>query len=302
VRLHIFGALILAAALPYSAYSQQQEAASTAGTEGSTEQAAGPQHVVTPPKVTCKGNTVSISANYSTLGAILNEIQRCTGVQFDAPEMAKSSLVFDEIGPGPSNDVLAALLTASGFDYVIGASAADPEKIERIVLLSRSNEKDAGSSELKGTSSARRAFSQMREAARPHPPDEQLAATAEVERSDADASEAAPPAAARGAEPEAPVAKVDSSSAKPGDSPKADGQAPPPSSSGDPATQGKANADAAAATNADAQASPPAPDTASQGKPTSPTDDRIANMQLLFEQRKQMMQQQQQQSQHPAPQ
>src|SRR5947209_845430 len=71
------------------------------------------EHTINPPKVTCSGNTLSISANNSKLGAILSQIQKCLGVQFDAPEVVKSYLVFDDIGPGPSSTVLIALLASS---------------------------------------------------------------------------------------------------------------------------------------------------------------------------------------------
>jgi hypothetical protein len=295
VRLQIFGLLVIAATLQLSVYSQQQAPATIESPDGSAEAQAQPQHTVTPPKVSCKGNTLSISANYSALGAILSEIQKCTGVKFDAPEMARTSLVFDELGPGPANDVVASLLTASGFDYIIGASATDPEKIENIVLLTRADQKDAGSADMKGASPARRAFAQMREAARPHTPEEQAAAAAELERSDADAQ-----AGSAGSEAESTVAKPDS----PNPAHSAEGaSAQAPLGSQDPAVPPKTNTDQSSAATAEAVTSPapPAPDPTAQAKPSSANDDRIANMQMLFEQRRQMMQQQQQ-SQHPAPQ
>jgi hypothetical protein len=299
--LHIVGVLVIAAALPFSVHSQQPTPASAEAPDSGVQQEAPAAHAVAPPKVSCTGNTLSVSANYSALGAILSAIQKCTGVQFDAPETAKSSLVFDEIGPGPSNDVLAALLTASGFDYIIGASAADPEKIEKIVLLTRAEEKDKGTPDMRGAPAGRRAFAQMREAARPHTPEEQSAAVADLERGNADAGSAAQ--TDRGETEATPATrKVDDSKAKPpGDGTTAEGQAPQAQQPGqEPATQAKANPDGTPA-NAEPPASsptPPAPDTANTGRQQSPTEDRIANMQTLFEQRRQMIQQQQQ---HPTP-
>src|SRR5206468_13050589 len=132
--------------------------------------------VVTPPKVVCHGNTLSISANNSTLGSILTEIEKCTGVKFNAPEIARASLMFDEIGPGPSSSVVAELLTSSGFDYMIGASPDDPEKIEQVIVLNRTNEKDAASGDSSNASPMRKVYAQMRETARPKTPEEQAAA------------------------------------------------------------------------------------------------------------------------------
>jgi hypothetical protein len=258
--LHILAALIVAATFPLPVNAQQQPPASAEAPVGGTQQENAVTHAVTPPKVSCRGNTLSISANYSALGAILSEIQKCTGVQFDAPEMAKSYLVFDEIGPGPSNDVLAALLTASGFDYIIGASAVDPEKVEKIVLLARADDKDGGSPDMKGASPGRRAFAQMREAARPHTPEEQAAAAAEIEKGDTDTGGPSQPGAGA-SEPDSAPAKSDGSKAKPGgDSTATDAQAASGNPLQDASSQGKTTSDATAA-NADTPPPPPAQDT-----------------------------------------
>jgi hypothetical protein len=199
-------------------------------------------------------------------------------MQFDAPELAKSYLVFDEIGPGPSNDVLASLLTSSGFDYILGASATDPDKVESLVLLTRADEKGGGPSDARGGSSAmRRAFAQMRETARPKSPEEQLAA-AEAEKGDPDASESSQPGSVPSDSDSSPGKSNNPSSSAPSDTSTANASQPAQEAS----SSAKAE-DSSASTQ-------PAQDAATSPKPASPSDERIANMEKLFEQRRQMMQ------------
>jgi hypothetical protein len=302
--LRIIGGLVIAATIQLSSWCQQQTAENAVQAEGAGQDAAAAEHTVNPPKVVCHGNTLSVSANYSRLGEILTEIQKCTGVQFDAPETAKLYLVFDEIGPASSSDVLASLLNSSGFDYVIGASEADPDKIEKIVLLSRTDDKNPASADQRGLSPQRRAFSQMREAARPKTPEEQLAATAEADKSGDEPSGSSQPAPAAPESTSTPE-KSDHSATKPGaDATATNADAPPAQPPPDAAASAKP-ADDASAPNADAAPSQPAQDTASPAKPLSPSEERIANMEKLFEQRRQLQQQQapqQSQPQHPAPQ
>ena len=244
-----------AAASPAAASPAAASPAATSPADTSPEQAESTERTVTPPKVTCRGNSITISAKYSRLGAILTEIQRCTGVQFDAPEDAKMSLIFDEIGPGTSADVVASLLNSSGYDFVIGASTSDPEKIEKVILLARTGDKGPGvnsaSTDGREASTVRRAFDQMRDTARPKSPEEQRARM-EAAQAEADSDNS-------------PSAGENSNAAAP--------------------------ADAAAAAPAPAEAPPtPAADDGAP-KPSSPVADKIADMQKLFEQRRQMIQQ-----------
>jgi hypothetical protein len=87
------------------------------------------------PKVTCKGNQLTISAENSTLESILTAVHLCTGVQIDIPEGAKSSRTFEELGPGPARQVLESLLSGSDFNYVIESSDENPQKIESVLLM-----------------------------------------------------------------------------------------------------------------------------------------------------------------------
>src|SRR5260370_41861885 len=66
---------------------------------------------VTPPKVVCIGNPMTISANNSTLSSVLAEVHRCMGTRIDIPDAAGTKLMFDHIGPGPASHSLAELLS-----------------------------------------------------------------------------------------------------------------------------------------------------------------------------------------------
>jgi len=94
--------------------------------------------------VTCNGNQLKVSANDSTLASVLTEIQKCTGVKIDMPEGAAASRVFDNLGPGPAGEVLASLLTSTGYDYIIGFSQADPAKVEKVLLMARQDDAPRG--------------------------------------------------------------------------------------------------------------------------------------------------------------
>src|SRR6516165_2430414 len=63
-----------------------------------------------PPKVTCDADKLTISAQNSTLGAVLNAIRACTGAQIDVPADARGERLFAELGPGPLRTVLADFL------------------------------------------------------------------------------------------------------------------------------------------------------------------------------------------------
>lgn len=96
-----------------------------------------------PPKVTCKGDQLTVVADNSTLGSVLAAIRSCTGVQIDIPEGAGNSRTFDQLGPGPARQVLTSLLNGTDFNYVIESSAADPQKVENVLILARTTEKPA---------------------------------------------------------------------------------------------------------------------------------------------------------------
>jgi len=111
-----------------------QDAVSTAATPPPATPSEGPPKA---PKVTCAGDQLTISANNSTLGSVLAAVHACIGVQIDIPEGAGTGRTFEELGPGPERQVLETLLSGTDFDYVIGASDSDPGKVETVLLMER---------------------------------------------------------------------------------------------------------------------------------------------------------------------
>ena len=90
-----------------------------------------------PPTVTCSGGQITITAENSTLAAVLNAIRDCTGAEIVVPEDAARQRLFAELGPGPVRAVVADLLSSTDFNYVIAASPSDPQTILTLVLSPR---------------------------------------------------------------------------------------------------------------------------------------------------------------------
>jgi len=72
-----------------------------------------------PPKVSCHGDQITISADNSTLDAILFAVRGCTGAHIDVPGDAGRVRSFEELGPGPVREVLDQLLSGTPYNYVI---------------------------------------------------------------------------------------------------------------------------------------------------------------------------------------
>lgn len=87
--------------------------------------------------VICDGNQLKISSNNSTLARILAEVQKCTGANIEVPNGTATNRVFNSLGPGSTRDVLASLLSSNDFDYVIGSSPSDPDRVETVLLMPR---------------------------------------------------------------------------------------------------------------------------------------------------------------------
>lgn len=226
-----------------------------------------------PPVVVCNDGQISISAANSTLASILTELRKCMGTRLDLPPGAGDKRVFDQLGPGPAGDVLASLLSDSGYDFVIGISRTDSSKIDTVILMARSGGASdpgamAGDHEL---TPMRRAFLQMRQAAAPHPPgSDGYPARASQDNGGSSKDTAAQPPAAE----DKPPAPADAPAAPAALAAEAPATAPPPVAS--PAI-------------VPAQAAP-------QG---SSAQDPIVNMEQLFEQRRQMIQNQNAAPPHP---
>jgi hypothetical protein len=210
-----------------------------------------------PPKVTCRGDQISISADNSTLDAILAAVKGCTGAKIDIPSGAGAIRAFEELGPGPVREVLDDLLSGTPYNYVIQSSAANPLKVEMVLLSMRTNEPGAPAADIPMTA-GRRAWSHMQKFDKPDPnnPDTPM------DQAETPASLATPPAD--------PVADADA------------GKTPD-------ATPAPAPAAVAAAI---APVAPPVVDPGSAVDPSKAIEDRINAMQQLFNQRQQMMQKQ----------
>lgn len=258
--------ILLAAPFGYSAEGQNDQPPAN-GAGKSAEEVAPLPEIKPPslPRVICKGNQLTIAANNSTLSSILSEVSRCIGARIDIPAGDVDSRFFDTIGPGPVQDVLASLLGATSFNYVIGFSDADPNKVESVILIARADGASANSDKVAGgdrpLTSGRRAFMQMQQ---------NFLTKGIPGENDSAAPAADPGSAANNETPETPAASA--SPTQPAD------QTPVPEP---------------------AEASPRQPvnpvtsvPNASPSVPSSSTEDQIKNMQQLFEQRRQMIQSQ----------
>ena len=72
-----------------------------------------------PPRVSFHNGLLSINADNSTLGDIFSAIHQKTGAAVELPPMGGGDRVAVNLGPAPADDVLAALLNGSRFDYII---------------------------------------------------------------------------------------------------------------------------------------------------------------------------------------
>jgi hypothetical protein len=219
------------------------------------------------PKVTCKDDQLTISADNSTLGSVLAAVHACLGIKIEIPEGASGSRTFEELGPGPERQVLASLLSGTDFDYIIGSSDSNPQKVEAVLLMVRttdtSSDKVANAAAEHTLTPARRAFLQSLQNGRGVPP------------SSVDTNQAAEEPSVT----EDPVIPpTENPAANP--TPVPAGDTPPPT------------ADAASAPP-DTMASSPATAAIPSGSgqsvdPDKPVTERITDMQQLFEQRRQM--------------
>lgn len=213
------------------------------------------------PMIVCNGTQLTITTNNSTLASVLAEVHKCIGAKIDMPDGAATSRLFDKLGPGPAREVLSSLLSATGFDYVLGLSESNPDKVESVLLMARVMDTPSGAGADNALSPARRAYLQMRQNG----------------RSGAPLAESSLPVATT--EPDA-VAK-DAAAAAPAESTPANtNQAP----SGD---QAPASVDGGQIVPAGSNST--LPNSGSSPVQSSDTHEQITNMEKLFEQRRQMM-------------
>ena len=216
-----------------------------------------------PLRVVCKGNQLTVAANNSTLASILNELQKCTGAKIDIPSDAAEIRFFDTIGPVSIQEGLSVLLTATGYNFVIQSSQTNPEKVEAVLLMSRTTSPSADSGNDRPLTTARRAFLKMRQ----------------------DAMTEA------GLTDENPLPGETSATPAAGQSPAASAEnAPVNTNAPSDANQASTTSPSAAAPQENTSPRSPAADPAPASGEPKTVEDQITNMQQMFEQRRQMMQ------------
>ena len=229
-----------------------------------------------PPTVTCDGDKLTISAQNSTLGAVLNAIRACTGAQIDVPEDAKGERLFAELGPGPLRTVLADFLSSMDFNYVIEASPSDPQKVQMVLLNPRVSDSPGEVATVADTSANltanRRGWLKARENYM-----QSFTAAQDEPSQQADAASSTPVEAAAPAAGSVPV----DDTAPPASSVPLEAESVGPAAAPSPAPSPAADPIPSASTGSDTASG--------QGKTT---EEMIRNMQRMFEQRKQMVQQQ----------
>jgi hypothetical protein len=87
-----------------------------------------------PANVAFQNGLLTIAAENSTLADVLAQVRAKTGASIDIPPSAGAQRVVIHAGPLPPREALLALLTGSGFDYVIVGSDQDPESVQRVIL------------------------------------------------------------------------------------------------------------------------------------------------------------------------
>ena len=229
------------------------------------------------PKVTCDEDQLTISADNSTLRSVLAAVHTCIGVQIDFPEGSDGGRTFEQLGPGPVRQVLTSLLSGTDFNYVIGSSDTNPQKVETVILMRRTTGADAQSASSSDymQTPARRAWARNREAARPTLPvnDENRPAVEEQPTPSTPESASALPADA------ASTSGADISTSNATATPASSDTAVVPSASS--STSADSSASLASSTVTPSTTSP----SVDSGKAT---EDRITDMQRLFEQRRKM--------------
>jgi len=219
------------------------------------------------PQVSWDGKLLTITSGNSTLSDILTEVRNLTGADIDIPPNASKVRIASELGPGPAREVLSTLLSWTDFDYVIQASDGDAAGIHSVLLTAR--EKTDGSAArdaaMVASNMGRSAYGNAaRRAIAEEPTVPETEATTSVETA---SGAEAPPAVGQ--------AKGSGQLATPVDSPATAAQSAV-SSNLEPAQP-------------DLTSSVAMPDSAVGQAPLSESEQRVVQMQNMFEQRKQMI-------------
>lgn len=219
------------------------------------------------PRVTCQGDQITIAANNSTLEQILSMVRGCTGARIDIPQGASQIRSFEQFGPGPTRKVLDDLLSGTPYNYVIESPEASPQRVDMVLLTMRdTDEKGTIPNDLPVTN-GRKLWQKMQHFDKPDP---------SMLNEDGTLKEGEDAAAAQSEAPATPAQQAQANGAS---------------------ANGAPGADASASAAAPATVTPVAQPIMSPGSNADPgqaVQDRIAQMQQMFNQRQQMIKQQNQ--------
>ncbi len=86
------------------------------------------------PRVGYRNGLMTVTAENSRLGDILQAIRQLTGATMDVPPQANEERVVFRYGPASPRDVVTALLNGSRYNYVIVGSPANPGAVQRLMM------------------------------------------------------------------------------------------------------------------------------------------------------------------------
>src|SRR5437764_330593 len=86
------------------------------------------------PRISYQNGLLTVVAQNSTLGDVLNAIHNATGAQIESSGGSGGERVAAKIGPASVRDVLRTVLEGSRYDYILLGAENDPERIARVIL------------------------------------------------------------------------------------------------------------------------------------------------------------------------
>jgi hypothetical protein len=89
------------------------------------------------PRVSFRNGVLTVDAENSTLGAVLNAIRRQTGAQIDVPPTGANQRVAAHLS-GTPREVIASLLDGSELGYAIVGAPDNPERVQQVILMTQS--------------------------------------------------------------------------------------------------------------------------------------------------------------------
>jgi hypothetical protein len=88
-------------------------------------------------RVSFRNDLLTVWAEKASLAEVLNEIHHQTGADIAIPPGAEQDQVVANYGPGPAEQVIAALLNGSRFNFVTVGAPDNPAKISSVILIPR---------------------------------------------------------------------------------------------------------------------------------------------------------------------